>query len=267
MRNDHPLPGARVEHIRLAVPSLPPGRPPLRICHLSDLHLRRFTDRHERLAGLVGERSPDLVLLTGDVIVCGDRSPRVAAKLLPRLHGRCGTFACPGNGELRRGMRPTALKAMMADWGVDLLINESRTLDTEAGTILVGGLDDMSLGWPDSRAALARRTPVDCAMLLSHAPLAARMVPDEAGVDLVLSGHTHGGQIRVPLLWRVLLPSCCGGFTEGLYAMPWGHVYVNRGFGTTRLVPLRWRCPAEVAFIELNAPEGIAGGPLRPSEP
>jgi predicted MPP superfamily phosphohydrolase len=267
MRNGDALLGARVERIRLTVPSLPPGRPPLSICHLSDLHLRRLTSRHERLAELVAERDPDLVLLTGDVLVRGDESPRATAKLLPRLRGRCGTFACPGNGELRRLMRPTALKSMMADRGVDLLVNESRVIDTPAGRLLVAGVDDLSLGWPDTRAALARRAPVDCAILLSHAPLAARMAPDGASVNLVLSGHTHGGQIRIPLLWRLLLPTCHGGFAAGLYETPWGHVYVNRGFGTGPLLPLRFRCPAEVAFIELSGPAGDADGGLRPSGP
>ena len=255
MKSGHPVPGTRVESIRLTVRTLPPGRPPLRICHLSDLHLRRFTNRHERLAELVAERRPDLVLLTGDVIMQGDRSPGTAAKLLPRLPGRHGTFACRGNAEIRRHTRPSALKAMMADCGVDLLINESRTLDTEAGTVLVSGLDDLSLGQPDFRAALEHDAPVDCSLLLAHAPLAARMVPANAEPDLMLSGHTHGGQVRIPLIWRALLPSCRGGFVAGLYEMPWGHVYVNRGFGTSRILPLRWRCPAEVAMIELSGPE------------
>jgi predicted MPP superfamily phosphohydrolase len=262
MRNGDPLPGTRVERVRLTVPSLPSGRPPLVICHLSDLHLRRFTGRHERLAALVAERRPDLVMFTGDVVVRGDDSLRAAAKLLPRLHGRSGTFACRGNGEIRRCPRPSVLRAMMAEWGVDLLVNESRTLDTEAGTVLVAGLDDVSMGWPDSPAALDRRGPVDCAILLAHAPLAARMLPADADVDLVLSGHTHGGQIRIPLLWRRLLPARTGGFTAGLYEMPWGHLYVSRGFGTGRVVPLRWRCPAEVTFIELSGPAEVSGDSL-----
>lgn len=256
MRNGDPLPGVRMECIRLTVPSLPPDRPPLSICHLSDLHLHRLKARHEGLAELVARRRPHLVMLTGDVVVRGRGSPRAAAKLLPRLRGACGTFACRGNGEVLRRMRPSALKAMMADWGVDLLINESCVLDTEVGKVLVAGLDDVSLGWPDSRAALRRAGNVDCAILLAHAPLAARMLPAYAPVDLVLSGHTHGGQIRIPFLWHALLPTNSGGFADGLYDMPWGRLYVSRGFGTGRLVPMRWRCPAEVTFIELRGPSG-----------
>ncbi len=268
MRNGQRPHGTRVEHVRLTVPSLPPGRPPLRICHLSDLHLRRRSTRQDGLADLVTERAPDLVALTGDVLVREASSARVAAALLPRLRGRLGTFACRGNGEMRRSERLSALRAMMADWGVELLVNESRMVRAESGTVLVGGLDDVSLGWPDSAAALSATEPADCALLLAHAPLAAHLAaaahlvagahrtPAGRPPDVILSGHTHGGQIRVPLLWRAALPPFSAGFAGGLYAMPWGHLYVNRGFGTARTLPVRWHCPAEVAFIDLQGPPG-----------
>ena len=116
----------------------------------------------------------------------------------------------------------------------------------------ISSVDDLSLGWPDLGAVFEEQTPADYGVLLSHAPLAARFVPDGAGIDLVLSGHTHGGQIRFPLLWRRILPVCTGGYIAGLHATRWGHVYVSRGFGEAAWLPLRFRCPAEVAFFEVR---------------
>ncbi len=247
-------PGFRVEELRLGAPRMEPGRPPLRLAHLSDLHLRVLRPRHDRLARLLEERRPDLICLTGDIL---GRSPETLARcgeLLSRIECPAGVFACMGNWEVKRGLRPAVLREVMAGWGVRLLLNEAVTVQTPAGPVRVAGVDDLSMGWPNLAEALAPAPGPEpaCSVLLSHAPLAARLIGPEAGVDLILSGHTHGGQIRVPLLWRLVLPDCTGGYTAGLYELGWGRLYVNRGFGAAAMLPFRLGCPAEVTFFQLG---------------
>lgn len=243
--------GFRVEEVRLASTSLRPDAPPLRFAHLSDLHLRVLRRRHERLVALVNERRPDFLCLTGDII--GHKAARweLYGDLLSQFECPSGVYACPGNWEVKSRERVSTLVAQMARWGVEMLVNECRIVETPSAQVCVSGIDDIARGWPDLLAALEGAGSADYAILLSHAPLAARLAAAEAGVDLVLSGHTHGGQIRIPLLWRLMLPSCHGGFPAGLYNMERGHLYVNRGFGGAAWLPLRFRCPAEVAFFEV----------------
>ncbi|KPK59910.1 MAG: hypothetical protein AMK73_08390, partial [Planctomycetes bacterium SM23_32] len=232
---------------------LRPGRPPLRLAQLSDMHLRRLRPRHRRMVQLVAERRPHLLFLTGDILGRDDRSQELCKELLSELRAEHGVFACRGNREVRSLLRVATLRRAMAGWGVELLVNEHRDVRTDAGVVRVAAVDDLSLGWPSFAEALDGGADApDYTVLLSHAPLAARFIGAEDGVDLLLSGHTHGGQIRIPLLWRAVLPACTGPFHEGLYETDWGHVYVNRGFGTAPVLPLRWRCPAELTFFEVR---------------
>jgi len=113
-------------------------------------------------------------------------------------------------------------------------------------------VDDLSLGWPNLQEATAEGPEAAYTVLLSHAPLAARFVGPAMGVDLLLSGHTHGGQIRIPLLWRLALPSCHGGYAHGLYREPWGYHYVSRGYDAGGVITLRFRCPREATFLEVS---------------
>jgi len=246
----------RTEHIELVTPHIAPGAPPLKFAHLSDLHMERFTARHERLVQRINDEDVDFVFLTGDILSSAPHTASGTARLLRGLRCRCGIYACRGNWEVRCGGRPSLLANWMGRAGVRLLINESESVPTPAGTVLVSAIDDLSAGWPDLESTLRPpQSDTHYSILLSHAPLAVRLLPERHGVHLVLSGHTHGGQIRIPWLWKHILPPCHGGFTDGLYAFGWGHLYVNRGFGTVGL-PLRVFCPPEVAFFEVSGPDG-----------
>jgi predicted MPP superfamily phosphohydrolase len=244
--------GFRAEEIVLTAASLQPGAPPLRFAHLTDLHLRSLRKRHERLVSTVNERRPDFVCLTGDIIGSHPETWELVVRLVSRFECRHGVFACPGNWEAKCSRRTAEMKRWMARCGVELLVNESRVVETPAGAVRVSGVDDLARGWPNFAEALSCDSGARYSILLSHAPLSARMIGQESGVDLVLSGHTHGGQVRVPLLWRMALPSCHGGFVAGLYRMPYGWLYVNRGFGGAAWMPFRFRSPAEVAFFEVR---------------
>jgi len=144
------------------------------------------------------------------------------------------------------------LGPMVESWGARLLVNEGMAVSTPAGEVHVVGVDDINRGWPELEAAFNRAGQgVFFRILLAHAPLTVLLLPPGHGVDLALCGHTHGGQVRLPLLWRLLLPPGHGGFVRGLYTVGRMKLYVNTGFGGVGVVPLRINCPPEVAFFRL----------------
>lgn len=245
-------PGFVIEEVKLTSPRLPSGAPPLRLAHLSDFHLRRLDGRHDRLAAVLRQRRPDLILLSGDYVSRVPTAWTLLGGLLARFESAHGTYACRGNWEIKRDApRASVLKDEFRAAGAELLINESRTVETASGPIRIAAVDSLLRGWPDFGAALADGGDALYTILLAHAPLAARLLPPAASVDLVLSGHTHGGQFRLPGLWPLLLPGCSGGFSDGLYEVDGRFLHVNRGFGAVGIVPARFRCPAEVAFLEI----------------
>ncbi len=242
----------RVEEVELRHSALRPGVRPLSFAHISDLHLRRWGSEHESLVETINGRALDFVFVTGDILTDRPASMECAARLFALLRCRHGLFAVRGNCEVTLGPPLRRLRPMMAGWGARLLANESQVVTTRAGQVRVMGLDDLNLGSADIEAALESSPQRgEFSVLLCHSPLAAALLPPGPAVDLVLSGHTHGGQVRLPLLWRHLLPHGHGGFTDGLYELGGLKLYVNRGFGSVGIVPLRLNCPAEVAFFRV----------------
>ena len=224
----------------------------LKLAQLSDLHMRGFLERHERLVEAIRSYEPDLVLITGDTLGPSQESRASAARLVRALACDSPVYISRGNWDVEWTSRRVEFERLAAHWGARALVNTSCTVETPAGRVRLIGVDDLTVGWPDLGLVLAQAEDrTDYSLLLSHSPLAAPMLPADAPVDLVLSGHTHGGQIRVPWLWRRVLDSAYVPYAQGLYNFRWGHMYVNKGFGTVGL-PLRLACPAEVAFFEIG---------------
>jgi predicted MPP superfamily phosphohydrolase len=251
------------ENRRFDFPGLPPGADGLRIVHLSDLHVRILKPRHDLLAGAVNDLSPDLVAVTGDLVSDHPRSVPAACDLLSRLNARLGVWAVQGNWEHKHRRRGPELKAALAEAGVRLLINEAAPLTEGTDPLWLAGIDDPTRGRPDFAEAFRAVPPGAFTLLLAHAPLAAGMLdawrsarpagaPDPPRIALILTGHTHGGQIRIPLLWRYFLPRGCAGYSMGEYRVGDTLLYVNRGFSAVGLVPLRFLCPPELALITLR---------------
>lgn len=242
-----------ITHHTLAVPSTGENGGSISFAHISDLHLRRWAPKHEELVQAINDRAPDFVFITGDFTSQSDVSMDVLSRLLGALKSRRGVLGVRGNWEVLHGPPLRHLRSLFASRGGELLVNESRHYDTPAGRIHVAGLDDICLGAPDIQRATAQTETGDISLLLSHAPVTARLLGPENRIDLVLSGHTHAGQVRVPLLWRLFLPRWNGGLIEGLYDLPSTRVYVNRGFGSVGILPLRFRCDPELAMFEIRS--------------
>jgi len=237
-----------VKQVSLPLPQLPAGRE-LRVAHLSDLHIRSFSDYHEEVARLTNAQKPDIVLLTGDFF---DYHRDVAGvlKFLGLLRAPLGAFAIQGNWEHKVRLAGERLRSLFAPWEGTLLIDQRHDLEWQGVPISLLGLD-----YPSGPANLERlRGKVDpnrLNLLLSHAPAFDHDFLGDR-VDLVLSGHTHGGQIRLPFLPPFYLPAHSGRFVAGLYRVGRAEtpLYVTRGIGTVQ-IPVRLFCRPEITLFRL----------------
>jgi len=243
----------RVELNRRAVQiaSLPPGLDGFRIVQLSDLHFHDGVHpAARRAAALIAAASPDLTIVTGDLAESTGQLPEVES-FLREVRGRVATLVTIGNWERAVGITPTLLRRACSAAGARLLLNEAHVEVAGAGSLAVAGLDDPLRGEPDPRAAL-RDVPAHAVQVWAfHAPgYADRLQGGRiAPPAFMLAGHTHGGQIRPPLLPAVTPPGS-GRFLAGWYLDSFAPLYVNRGVGTTT-IRARFRCPPEVAVFTL----------------
>lgn len=242
--------GVRIDELTMA--SGQPGRP-VRMVQLSDLHLSDGGGYFRHVAAMVESLSPDLIVLTGDYLE-EERNIRAVLEFLRRLKAPHGIFAVQGNWEYWSRLEGENLRRHFLGANVRLLINERADLEINGQQLSIHGLD-----FPSPRDSLRRlqedAEPSRFNLLLSHVPAFAHEILDRH-IGLILSGHTHGGQVRVPLLPPLYLPRFSGRFVSGLYRVG-PHdtpLYVNRGIGTS-VLPVRLACRPEITVITLE-PKG-----------
>lgn len=218
---------------------------------LSDLHAGSYLGEHEldRLFREVAARQPDLVLFGGDLVHTRRWELDAYARPMQRLSPPLGVFAVPGNHERFRGLSVDAWRRQLEDWGVRVLWNEGVRIERNGASLWLGGIDDLTEGAPDVEAALSGRRPGEPALVLSHHP---DMFPELAarGVDLTLSGHTHGGQIAP--FGIVPVRHSDHGFHRGSYRRDRGRLYVGCGIGAA-ILPLRVGARPEVPVVTVRA--------------
>ena len=227
-----------------------------RIVQISDLHLEPFTKpRHIlEMIDACNALSPDLVAMTGDFVTNTARPAGLLAELLTQLHAPCGVFACLGNHDF--WCDPQAVEKALKQRHIDVLRNETRTIHTDHGTLQLAGLDSRYVGQPNLRTALAGWKPQQPLVVLMHEP---DVVDDFAAAEvagLQLSGHTHGGQLRLMGLPPMAFRRARWGkkYLAGNYEVGSMQLYVNRGIGCVG-VPLRLMCPPEITEITLRSPQ------------
>ena len=231
--------------------AVPFGRS-LRVVQLTDIHAGLFMTRHDlrRYADQVIALNPDLFVLTGDYITNSAAFLPECLEEMARVSARYGTFASLGNHDHWYAAQG-GLTAMFRHYRIPLLRNAHRVLRTPEGPFAVAGIDDLIAGRPDLDAALRGLTPALPTILLSHRP---EIFPEAAGkgVELTLSGHYHGGQIKLELPKRVLsVAHLRTPYPEGLYRIDGAHLYVSRGIGTS-LTPVRLNARPEVTVLNLS---------------
>lgn len=235
-----------VNNERIWLDALPSAFHGLRVVQISDIHHGLFLPE-EWLFQAVCQANwlkPDIIALTGDFVTYSRRNIGPAAELLGALRARYGVYAVLGNHDFR--VDADAITAALHHQGIDVLRNRHISLGE---SLYLAGVDDYGYG-ADLRRAM-RGVPRGAAtLLLAHNPRVIHLA-SRHNVSLVLSGHTHGGQVNLPLLGTVY-----GRSPERLrYKIGWDRmgttqIYVSRGIGTI-VLPWRLRCPAEITHLEL----------------
>ena len=227
--------GARVlrrEKVTIPVAGLPEGWRGARIVQLSDLHAGRHVtkERLRAIARRAARLNPDLLVVTGDIVHNSPQFARHAAEAIASIPTKHGIFACLGNHDFYAG--PDAVERELERAGVRVLRNRGILVERFGDGLWLCGVDDPWSGRFDLRAALRGRPDGAATVLLSHQPNTWRRA-QELGVELQLSGHTHGGQVALLWLHRSLsLARLITPFVAGLYRAGRSYLYVNRGAGT-----------------------------------
>ncbi len=236
-----------VERVSFPIANLPPHLDGFTIGVLADLHIgemvpvARGKEAAERLASL----KPDLVLVAGDmtgVVDSNAEAQRLIDEALTPVKGAYGVY---GNWDFYYAALPPGVKRQQS---VKMLVNEGVLA---ADGLWLGGLDEGIFGQPDVAKALRGAPEGAVRILLAHEPELADLVRPEHRIALQISGHTHGGQVRLPFLGPLLLPPLGRKYVAGLHKAPACHVYTSRGIGLTQL-PVRFLCPPEITLIQLR---------------
>ena len=239
-----------VEEVIVPLRRLPLALDGLRIAHLSDLHLGPDirAEHLEEAAALTMSLQADLIVLTGDYVTRRAEYGPGLVKPLSRLRAPLGVYATLGNHDHWAGAQE--ITSHLAAAGLSVMRNASRPITRDGATLWLVGLDDVWFGSGDLREALAGIPSDACKVALVHEPDFADQSARH-GIDLQLSGHTHGGQVRLPGLGPLILPKWGRKYPIGLQRAGGTWVYTSRGVGLVP-PPIRFNCPPEIALLTLR---------------
>jgi uncharacterized protein len=239
------------------LPRLPEAFRGFRIVQISDIHFEEYTEASfvQKVVRLTNALTPDLVALTGDYVSEGPLPSKFAVGLAYECAVFLEKLECPlkyavlGNHDAI--VSQAGVTNALVAHGFGVLANRSVEITRGSSRIWLAGVEDVLEQKPDLDLALRNpRRESETAILLAHEPDYAETVRAHS-VDLMLSGHTHGGQVRLPLIKPLYLPKLGTRYLEGLFQMGEMQLYVTRGIGTVGL-PLRFRCPPELTLLTLT---------------
>jgi predicted MPP superfamily phosphohydrolase len=237
-----------VERLDLLFDDLPDEFDGFKIVQVSDFHLSHFTSFHVKILSAIDTERPDMIAITGDfngknlAAICKDFCKSIAGK--SRY-----VFAVLGNWDHKAENLDFFVKSIK-DSGISVLINESAVIKKNGKELFIAGTDDSFTGNEDLGKTFKNIPENNFVIMLTHCPdiiyHAAKYKP-----QLVLSGHTHGGQVKVPFVRAVYVPSEFGTrFLSGLFRVEGTYLYVNRGIGTSH-IPVRFLSLPELTVITL----------------
>ena len=235
----------------IRIKDLPERFEGFRIAQVSDVHHSRLVSIEEvrRVVALANGARADMVALTGDYTTDQSKYVEPCAEALAELKAPEGVWAVLGNHDHRTDGPLT--RAALRRRGIEVLTNQNTELRRGADVLQLAGVDDWGWGKADFARAMRGVDTSRPSLMLSHEPMALD-VPETRGVSLILSGHTHGGQINLPVVgapaayvWEHLK------HLRGLYESEGTQLYVSRGTGVIG-VPIRLGAPPEVAVIRLQ---------------
>lgn len=239
-----------ITRLTLAIPRLPEDFEGFRLVQLSDLHCDPvpLADLQAALT-LAQNLRPDLFVLTGDYVLRSAASIFDLAPALAGLQAPHGVMAVLGNHDYWTNAR--TVHRGLTSAGITTLVNQGVMLRRGAGQLYIAGVDDGWSGAPDLASALADCPAETPAIVLWHEPDFADETAREARVVLQLSGHSHGGQVRLPGLGALVLPQFGRKYDMGLYQVGGLWHYTNRGLGYI-WPPVRFNCPPEITAVTLT---------------
>jgi uncharacterized protein len=225
----------------------------IKIVQVSDLHLQKVNYQLRQLAEGLNSLKPDLIAITGDAI---DKAGNliVLNEFLGLLHREIKKVAILGNWEYWGEVNTDSLKRMYSKHNCDLLVNSSKKYIFRNKSVSVTGVDDFVGGNADIEAALKEYSPSDYHVILNHCPeysdTISQLVPGDTRVDVILSGHTHGGQINL-FGFVPFKPQGSGKYLKGWYTTGNRRLYVSKGIGTS-IFPARFMSRAEIAVFYMT---------------
>jgi len=256
-----PLP----EHIDVHLTRLPEAFEGFRIAQITDIHFGPYMDDPglQRAVRLAQEFRPDLVALTGDFVshplyqrngVAGARNAEPCADVFARWKGAPPMIAVLGNHD--HWNNPDMVTGSLRERGIVVLRNAAHVIEREKHLLWIAGTDDALESRADVAQAIAQIPPTDATILLAHEPDFA----DHAAkfpVDLQLSGHSHGGQVRLPGIGPIILPNLARKYHTGLNRVGRLQVFTSHGVGVIN-PPVRLNCPPKVSLLTLHKDMGNA---------
>ena len=246
-------------YVTIKLPRLPDAFAGMKVVQISDFHFEAYTEAMflEAIVRKVNALAPDLVLLTGDFVSSKPLPHHINVKLAYHCAEILSGIKCPlryaimGNHDVLVGAH--VVTDALTTHGIPVLANRSVPLERQGQRIWLAGVEDVLQQRPDLSTALpsGMRRDGEPTILLAHEPDFADYAMGQQ-VDLMLSGHTHGGQILLPFLPPLMLPDMGTKYVHGLFRLGDGmQLYVNRGIGAVNL-PFRFRCPPEITAITLQ---------------
>ena len=252
-----------VEHVTLWCGRLPSQFDGYKVLLLSDFHSRGIGLRERMMLKVVeGLPEHDIIGLCGDLIYT-PRGMDEMADLVSRLRAKDGVYATFGNSEHKNGVVPHLFAEKLTEAGAVMLLNKQRRVERASQSIVIAGVDDPVSGHDNIAFALEGARDNEFVLLLMHTPDSIALACAR-GVDVVLSGHTHGGQVKLPIIGATYTHSFLGrAMSHGLYkgrklrnAVGFRpgrtQLYVSRGIGISGLA-MRFLCRPEITSITLRS--------------
>jgi len=246
-----------LNRVGITIRSLPQALDGFTIAHLSDLHRHAPVSLRyiEKCLALGVSVEPDLMVITGDFVSKNANYMPPLGRSLNRITRSVPVYAVLGNHDYWTDVG--VVRAELQSAGVQLLVNQSTVIEKEGERLTLVGLDDLWEGKTDIPGTIAAAPASVARVVLMHNPDAIEDVASY-GVDLVLCGHTHGGQVALPFVGPLVVPSKFGRrFARGLYRVKETQMYVNKGVGLIRPA-VRFMTRPEVAAIVLTRPKPAA---------
>jgi predicted MPP superfamily phosphohydrolase len=242
-----------ITRLTLELPNLHANFNGFRLVHISDIHFDGWMNRRrlEDIIYLVNDQQPDLVVITGDFIShLGDHHETDLSAALGQVQARFGAAAVLGNHD--HWTDPQMVRRVLKASSIRDLSNRFITLDRDGAQLHIAGVDDIVEQLDRLDLVLKSLPETGSAILLAHEPDYANISAACGRFDLQLSGHSHGGQVVLPLIGPLYLPRFGRIYPSGLYRVGTMYQYTNRGLGMTGF-HLRLNCYPEVTVFTLQS--------------